>query len=823
MQHHPFFLFAGSLLLSIMLVFTPASSVYAADTDAEIIKHDAKAAVDSTSVYNSLTHGKVKNGYYIYKISAEDINHRGAYKAIQSAFDEAQKKARKSRPYKVVVEPGSYTLTKKLSIYSNTYFYLEGVTFIQAAGTSANMIKVGSSNDKRTGYYYKNITIDGGSSGGTLDENNNSNTLLKVAHASNFTIKNMKLKNTVDSHIVEVAGVNGFNVINCTFKNQTLVNTYYHEAIQLDRLIKGHFSGYVYEDLALKNIVIDNCTFSNVPRGVGAHTSILNNYINGVKITNNKFTNCSSAAIQMLSCINCTVSGNTITKCPRGIVIYQIRNRGDGTYLSSTIKKDGGIASTTPTTYISPPVNQNIVITNNNISLHGSDKYEASYDLAGIYIGGFHFSYDQKPSNGQTIPAGYYYMSGVTISDNKISTENMGVYLLYTKNASISNNQISFTGKKKNGYGILLRFSEAINTIKNNTIAKCTGNGVAVELYSSANNISGNTISSSSDSAIRINCSSVNSITKNTIKKGAADGIDISSSTVTDISKNKISSCAASGISSSSSTSDTIRSNTVTNCKAHGIEQYSGVITKISKNKIKGSGNYGIAVYGNANLANLVSNTVNSCNSSGIYVTDISNDLNIRSNTVKGCKTAQIFLQPSNTNHKITVASNKLTGTSSTLGLFAASGALNVQSNTITSCKIPVQLKSSVVAVIRQNTYTKNKTNTTRILNKDGSHKSYKTPSKPNGLIATSKNSSCVELSWQPSSNAQGYYIYRSTTKNGTYKLVGAVNGAENVTYVNGNLTAGSTYYYKVLSYRVSKNKHVVLQSVSSNIVSKSL
>lgn len=64
----------------------------------------------------------------------------------------------------------------------------------------------------------------------------------------------------------------------------------------------------------------------------------------------------------MQNCINCTISDNTITNCPRGITIYNTRNYGEGNFLASTIANAGGIATTISSDYIKPSQDQNITI-----------------------------------------------------------------------------------------------------------------------------------------------------------------------------------------------------------------------------------------------------------------------------------------------------------------------------------------------------------------------------------------------------------------------------------------------------------------------------
>lgn len=65
--------------------------------------------------------------------------------------------------------------------------------------------------------------------------------------------------------------------------------------------------------------------------------------------------------------------------------------------------------------------------------------------------------------------------------------------------------------------------------------------------------------------------------------------------------------------------------------------------------------------------------------------------------------------------------------------------------------------------------------------------------------------SKSVKLSWKKVSGATGYVIYRSTSKNGTYKKVTTIKKGSTVSYTNKSLKKGKTYYYKIKSY-ISSN-----------------
>jgi len=71
-------------------------------------------------------------------------------------------------------------------------------------------------------------------------------------------------------------------------------------------------------------------------------------------------------------------------------------------------------------------------------------------------------------------------------------------------------------------------------------------------------------------------------------------------------------------------------------------------------------------------------------------------------------------------------------------------------------------------------------------------------PSAPTSVTATANSANSIAVSWESVTGATGYYIYRSTTSNGTYSQVGT--SATN-SYTNTSLSANTTYYYKVAAY----------------------
>lgn len=657
-------------------------------------------AADTNSNYAVVKEGSTVDGYYVLKVSKSEISSMGANRAIQEALDIARMNATESKPYMVVVQQGSYQLETALRIYSNTYLDVREVTFSQPVGDIANMLKIGDLDDKTQGYYYENIEINGG----TWNEKGNSNTAIKLCHAKNVTLKNATLMNCKNSHLMEIAGIDGITIEDCTFKDQKLdvdAEVYTYEAIQLDVLLESHLSGYLSEDLPLKNVKITGCTFTNVPRGLGSHTAILNNPVDTIEVTNNTFTGLKSLAIQAMNWVNCTISDNTITGAPQGIMVYSIRE--SGTFLASTAVKEGGVESSTPTTYVKPS-ESNIEILNNKINVSGTDPYE-EYENAAIFVSGYNISKAVQGS-GDKIPAGDYYISNVTVKGNTVTTKGHGVRLEDVKTSTISDNTITYEGSaSKVFYGIQIRegattatitknkinspisgihvFSNSsAKSIANNTIKTPKNNGIMVE-DATVTTIKSNKVTSAGISGIFVYADAkVETITNNTITSPKSSGIDIDGSTVSTVTSNTFDSAKVNSVFvHNGATVTTISENDIPNAGKNGIFVEKSTVTNIQKNEISKAKGDAIFVYAGSNVENITSNVITSPKSDGIDV-DNATVKNITSNTVKKSPT-----YPINVHNKAvidTISKNKITAGKSSLNV-DNSKVTTVSSNTFAS------------------------------------------------------------------------------------------------------------------------------------------
>ena len=538
------------------------------------------------------------------KLSGADIKKLGFDTVMQRALNEAKEKATAKKPYEITVPKGKYQLKHTLLIYSNTKVLLKGVTLY--AGEGKNVFHVGALDEDSkgaTGYCYKNITIQGG----TLDGKKHSGTVLKVGHAENVVLKDATLCNVKNAHLMETGGVKKLTVKNCTFKNQTSTSdgiTYY-EAIQLDVLYPWHLVAYRGETLNTTDVLIEGCSFTNTPRGVGSHTAILNQPMKNITITDCTFTKMGSIAIQGLNWQNAIIKNNVIQDSPRGIVCYLAAGMGQGTYLPSVIAKAGKTKTPLSDQYAAPREDMKLVIQNNTITTNDKTDPYAFYERLAIAVNGIEIRERMKKNKDKSgaLPVGNYYYSGVKILDNTITTAGHGIRCMDARKVEISGNSITAKeGSNNAGYnGIqLLEKCEDIS-IYNNEIRDMGNNGIYVNRESKAKEIAKNTVTGCGKYGIGLETAEAERITENVISNVKEKGIFVyNKASVQEISGNTI--------------------DTVLDAKGRGIhvcEQ--SAAGAVMKNVLNNPGEYGIIASSSSSIDEVSENEIAGATVKPIY------------------------------------------------------------------------------------------------------------------------------------------------------------------------------------------------------------
>ncbi len=85
-------------------------------------------------------------------------------------------------------------------------------------------------------------------------------------------------------------------------------------------------------------------------------------------------------------------------------------------------------------------------------------------------------------------------------------------------------------------------------------------------------------------------------------------------------------------------------------------------------------------------------------------------------------------------------------------------------------------------------------------------------------VSAKSAGYNSIRLSWGAVTGASGYMIYRATSAGRTYTAIKNITSGATLTYTNGSLTTNTTYYYKILAYKLVEAQRVY--GAASTIVS---
>lgn len=592
---------------------------------------------------------------------------------LDDALEEARDLATDTAPVTVKVPAGSYVLGDNLHIYSNTILDVTDVTL--TCTSSKNMLISGTNGSYQgqanynesvacSGYNgFKNIKILGGT---WVGSSSNTSTIIRIAHATNVTLDGVTLTGGGCAHQIEVAAIDGFYVKNCVFKDfgkSVADDPDKQEALQLDIPCNSDVFKAVYQDgTVMKNVEITGCTFSNVPRGVGTHTSLNGAYHENIKINDNKFSEVTEEAIVGLNYYNCEIKNNEISNCGAGILFQYFKADTKSVYTTifdGATTYSGSVRHDAKTT-----ISSNKIIT----------KYTATCDeVQGIKVYGVNLKKSSKGADGKSVPVANYYISGVTVTDNTITTAGHGIHMVDARECPVSNNKIvgkNFSSKDTNEgkYDGIFVATESKNvTVTNNKISGMSRNGIFVQEGAYISQAVENTITDNKGTGINFYKESgcTGEISNNVISKCAGGGIMVS----TDSSTGNIVSNQITGISGDagitiykSSTAGKIKDNTITDLGkdadgkyCHGIKLTTSATTdEISGNKIQSSANgyaagNGVLVYKDSKVKGSINaNIVHKTSDMSISVsTSSSVSGDISSNVLSGADKSGIFVYKS--------------------------------------------------------------------------------------------------------------------------------------------------------------------------------
>lgn len=404
----------------------------------------------------------------------------------------------------------------------------------------------------------------------------------------------------------------------------------------------------------------------------------------------------------------------------------------------------------------------------------------------------------------------------------------------YQKNITIRNN--TFT----NLTGSAISCTAFVNTnIYGNTITDC-GEGINYYLMRNDSRL-GTVCEIDQNGSINKNCAS--NIYNNTISVKAtediatASGIYVFGNNVTASKQNKYDSYAPVGNYAVNKIS--VHNNTV-NTTGHGIRLYDTVNSKVYSNTItssRSSGGYGIYLAIASNSNSVYSNRITRF-SNGILVASSSKSNKLTRNNINGVGNSGIVINSGCDSNMI--ESNVISNSGKNGILIGAAKVNSIQKNNISSSRsnaIQINAKGNVSAIkgnvfnsnskyaiyfdknASGNVYANNYKNcSSRYGYSKGTKKDYKFANVGVPSISVSKSGTSAKISWKKVGGATTYYIYRATSKKGTYSYIGSTKSKK---YTNKKLKKGKTYYYKVQAVKVANG--VKSRSNLSNYKSKKI
>ncbi len=527
---------------------------------------------------------------------------------------------------------GQYNISSLLKIYSNTTLKLDEKAVIYRTNTMYPMLmNVGDDGTRKEesaaggGYNLSsNIQIMGGTfDGGAVDKAASTSNTINIAHAQNVIFDGVTIKNNYGAHLVELSGVKDAIIRNCNFaglyaekgsdsssdEGNGLNGTGYiaKECIQLDYTYfdpsKEEMQwcpDYYSDKTPCLDILIENNTFTDYPRGVGNHhgcdafpglyssnVTIRNNTFKDMYVTTANGKKLYDYVVMVHSFENAVVENNTISNAGSAVLLAYDKN---------TVVKNNKIDNLTSTAFVVTKDSKGSSITGNTvadvprygISVTGDATVKA-FTGNTLKMG----AVKKKMINAITINGEEGKATITTISKNKISDcSQYGISTLSVKNIKNIASNI-FTKCEK---AALCISGTSCKNIKGNKITGSTANNsIMIIKESDIKKLQKNTLTDNGKHGISVGSSSkVGKITGNTIKNSTNNGICVfENAKVTAIEKNKIEGSAI-GISILDTTCDKINSNTILKSQNYGICVTTATVNYVENNTIDTAGKAGV-------------------------------------------------------------------------------------------------------------------------------------------------------------------------------------------------------------------------------------
>ncbi|MCJ0907693.1 right-handed parallel beta-helix repeat-containing protein [Mammaliicoccus sciuri] len=361
---------------------------------------------------------------------------------LQSALNEI----RDADAGTLIIKNGVYLINKRVTVHSNTTIKMED-NAVLLRGNDRAILDFGNINEMFYGYDgVQNIHLIGGTLDCNLEEINKYPTdaanTINIRHAQNVSFYNVKFRNTLSYHAVDINGVKDIYFTNCIFEGYKNLNgTSGKEAIQIAEIVKGGVGGPgAWDGTPCKNVVITGCVFraSNIAPSfdvaIGNHASIHNVYQENIRITNNIFEEC-KVGVYPFKWVNVEISGNTFDKNSTCVRIAATRGN------TNSAKDVNGIPSKQSQGGDIYLIKDNVFRNYKNYGVYAyGEEYNDSIGYIGhIRINDNTFTCDNN-DNGKNIVMAL--CRHVHIKGNNMTYSYRGIYITGSHNIFIDNNYI---------------------------------------------------------------------------------------------------------------------------------------------------------------------------------------------------------------------------------------------------------------------------------------------------------------------------------------------------------------------------------------------
>ncbi|MER2058999.1 MAG: right-handed parallel beta-helix repeat-containing protein [Niallia sp.] len=350
----------------------------------------------------------------------------------------------------VHIPKGIYKLSETLVVYSNTHLILEDGAIILRDHLSSMLVN-GEANHNYYGYNGEgNITIEGGTFDGNIQEYPTGFNGIGIARGSNITIKNVTIKDIAQGHAIDINASKNVLIENCKFigySDPTADHSRnYTEAIQIAEHTKMGFPRFgAYDGTPSKNITIQENYFGNSdttgaspwPVGVGNHLTVQDKYNSNIKIINNTFDGMPLAGVRPYKWQDTTISNNTFLSCYIGVLLSNPNGEGESSRTAD------GVQTSQPQSGSNYTIHKNIFNKTQKDGIYGRgwNSNNTLSTMNTIKITENIFNNQDLEQKGSAINLSW--IEDVVIEKNEISNVYRSIYLTFGSNISILQNKMS--------------------------------------------------------------------------------------------------------------------------------------------------------------------------------------------------------------------------------------------------------------------------------------------------------------------------------------------------------------------------------------------